>query len=69
MIDIQSNEALMDSMSLAQETGTEDQFIRLLLYLHEWHGKDKTVVRIRSDASTTGGLIYHKNLDEWGVHS
>jgi hypothetical protein len=57
VLKIISSKQLADSMKLAQETKTEDQLIRWLLWLDEWHTKDKTELRIMSDLPSSPGSI------------
>lgn len=57
MLKVVSSNQLASSMRLAQETGTEDQLIKWLLYLDEWHSKDETEVRICADIPTSPGSI------------
>ena len=57
MLIIRSNQQLVDSMRLAKETGTEDQLIRWLLYLDEWHGKEQTEVWLVKDIPSSPSFM------------
>lgn len=93
MLKIVSSNQLISSMTLARETHTEDQLIKWLLWLDEWHSKDKTEIRLMSDMPSSpgsiswyahrinhdksveerafynGGLIFHRDSNEWSIHS
>ena len=68
MLVIQSHRQLMDSMELAQETKTEDQLIKWLLYLNEWHSKDTTIIELHADLPMRPDMImwyaYHTENGE-----
>lgn len=57
MLRVVSDLQLMESMKLAQETKTEDQLIKWLLWLDEWHGKDTTIVELHADLPMSPGSI------------
>jgi len=92
MIEIISTKQLVDSMKLAQETNTEEQLIRWLLWLDSFNDHKNVIVEILQDIPMNpgficwyayrvidgkketapfynGGLVYHKNSNEWSVHS
>lgn len=62
MLRIVSSKQLADSMKLAQDTKTEDQLVKWLLWLDDWHSKDKTEVQIRADLPASPGSI------SWSAH-
>jgi hypothetical protein len=62
MLKIIDNDQLVVSMQLAQETQTENQLIRWLLYLSKWHSEDKTEVRITADIPRSPECIM------WSAH-
>lgn len=57
MLKIISSKQIADSMRLAQETKTEDQLIKWLLWLDDWNDKDKVELRVCADLPASPGSI------------